>query len=125
MKRRIFTIETLLVAAAVSALAPMAESAAEPSRQIGNSWAYELPGNPSTGYQWVLGEAESEGLKSVKVESLGYKPPENNTNLVGAPAQFAFRITCVAAGSAHLYFKYTAPDKTTVGAVRENWINCQ
>lgn len=121
MGRRKWAMRTLILTAVAFATG----AAAEPSRKTGDSWEYELPGNPSTGYQWELGPAESEGLEAVKVEAIGYKPAEGNANIVGAPAQFAFRITCVAAGSAHLYFKYVAPDKTTVGAVRENWINCQ
>lgn len=125
MKRRNWKFGTLVAAMAVLGGALADNAAAEPTRKIGDSWEYELPGNPSTGYIWQVDPAYSEDLQTVSVEALGYRSNEGAGALVGAPAQFVFKITCAAAGSAHLYMTYVGPDKETVGAVRENWVNCQ
>jgi predicted secreted protein len=82
-----------------------------------------LPGNPSTGYRWVLNETASSGLETVVVEMLGYGPPE--TDLIGAPAIFGIGITCAGTGEAVLQFDYLSPDNSTVAESEIRKITCR
>lgn len=81
-----------------------------------------LPANPSTGYYWVLDEAESTGLDLVRIEDRGFGSPESN--LIGAPAPALFTAICLAPGPVRLVFDYVSPDGTTVGETRAVEINC-
>ncbi len=76
----------------------------------GESWAFELEGNPSTGYQWQVNESASIGLGLVRLESLGYtNSRETKPGKVGAPAPFKFRITGLKPGSTSLVLDYSRP----------------
>lgn len=112
-------ISATLVAASLAATPVWA---APRAKALGASWEYELEGNPSTGYTWRLDEAASTGLASVEVKALGYR--ENTTGLVGAPAQFVFRFTCVAPGDAHLVFAYVGPTGARSDKTHEAWVRC-
>ncbi|MBK8458624.1 MAG: protease inhibitor I42 family protein [Phyllobacteriaceae bacterium] len=90
--------------------------------KTGNSWEFELEGNPSTGYTWRLDEAASSGLNLVEVAALGYR--ENTTGLLGAPAQFVFRLTCRSPGEAHLVFLYVGPTGKRSDKTHETWVRC-
>jgi predicted secreted protein len=81
-----------------------------------------LPGNPSTGYQWRLNAETSSGLERVDVESLGYGEPESD--LMGAPAPFVFRVVCVSAGAVMLRFDYVSPSGLTISKTAEHEMDC-
>jgi inhibitor of cysteine peptidase len=92
--------------------------------RLGNSWEFELQGNPSTGYRWQLNTAASSNLLVVKVESLGYRSESRKPGMVGTPAPFVFRFTCVKAGSAQLIFDYVGPTGKHSGTPHEAWVRC-
>lgn len=124
------TVVRLALAAALAATplgAARADADVDVFKPVGTSWEFELRGNPSSGYIWVLDEDSSTGLETLDIESLGYrKAPEQGTKLiVGQPAQYVFRLTCVAAGPAHLYFDFLAPDRKTVGKTQELRTRCE
>lgn len=122
--RRIAAL-ALVGATIVAAVAGSTAEAATRTAKLGNSWTFELSGNPSTGYTWVLNAGKSTGLEAVKVESLGYaKGTKSKNNLLGAPEQFVFRLTCVAAGSAHLSFDYVGPSGQYAKS-HEDWVRCE
>ena len=76
--------------------------------RVGESWAFELEGNPSTGYQWRVNKAASTGLGLIRLESLGYaNSRKTKPGKVGAPAPFKFRITGLKPGSTRLVFDYS------------------
>jgi predicted secreted protein len=84
------------------------------------STVIELPGNPSTGYSWVLDDGASEGPEFVKVEDLGYamkELKEGERPVLGAPQQQQFRISGLEVAHVKLVFLYvksrdTPPAKT-------------
>jgi predicted secreted protein len=91
----------------MAATAALPESAVAENKRIGNSYEFEMEGNPSTGYKWKLNAQASTGLDVVKVEALGYGKAKSRK--VGAPAIFIFRITCIGSGFARLQFDYVSP----------------
>jgi predicted secreted protein len=116
----------VVILAAASWVASVPADAASTSRnlRLGNSWEFLLEGNPSTGYRWELNQSQSTGLDLVKIESLGYVSAKAKPGLVGAPAPFAFRITCIKAGSAHLMFGYVPPTRKSSSQQHEAWVRC-
>jgi len=104
------TVVRLALAAALAA-APLSTARADADvdvvKPVGMSWEFELGGNPSTGYIWVLDEDDSTGLETLEIEPLGYrKPPDQGTKLiVGQPA--------------------LAPDRKTVGRTQELRTRCE
>jgi predicted secreted protein len=96
------------------------------SVKVGKAFALELEGNPSTGYRWRLNESKSTGLDAVRVEPMGYRSkPGGGKVVVGAPALFVFRITCVKAGSAQLFFDYVGPTGTLSDRMDEARVRCE
>jgi predicted secreted protein len=89
-----------------------ADAASGKSLKVGSSSQLKFGGNPSTGYRWRLDRGASTGLGLVKVQSLGYGGGSGKRDghvVVGAPAPFAFRVTCVKPGTANLRFVYVGP----------------
>lgn len=116
----------LLGALAVAACAGLASAADARSAKLGTPFELVLEGNPSTGYRWQLNEAGSSGLDSVRVQALGYRSrPLRGRIIVGAPAPFLFRITCVKRGAANLRFDYAAPARPRSGKTHEMRLRCQ
>jgi len=100
-----------------------ADAKTQRNLRLGNSWEFQFEGNPSTGYNWQLDAAASDGLDLVKLESLGYASGKKRPGMVGTPAPFKFRITCIKPGSADLWFEYVGP--TGKRARRhEVWVRC-
>lgn len=62
-----------------------------------------LPGNPSTGYVWVLTEAPSI------LEEVGETEFLPESDLIGAPGEFHFRFVATATGTAQLLLVYERP----------------
>ena len=86
------------------------EAKAQRVLRVGESWAFELEGNPSTGYRWQVNKAASIGLGLIKLEALGYTDSrKTKPGKVGAPAPFKFRITGLKSGSTRLIFDYSRP----------------
>jgi inhibitor of cysteine peptidase len=113
-----------ICAALVLGMAPAQVSAK--SRAVGTSYMFTLDGNPGTGFKWILNEQASSGIEFVNVESLGYQEPtKTGKKLIGAPAPFAFRITCLSAGFAHLIFDYVPPGGGAAGQTHETWARCE
>jgi len=90
-----------------------ADAASGKNLKVGSSSQLQFGGNPSTGYRWSLDRGASTGLGLVSVQSLGYGDGSNKNKeghvVVGAPAPFAFRVTCVKQGTANLRFVYVGP----------------
>lgn len=97
--------------------------AAQKAIRVGNSYEFELEGNPSTGYRWSFNGSKSSGLEAVKVDDLGYDNPASRR--LGAPAPYWFRLTCLKAGPAELVFDYVAPDRHTIGKSHVHWVRCK
>ena len=127
MPHRPSRLQTALVTAVLVAFAATPASAAKEKKlRTGQSFEFQLEGNPSTGYKWVLDEAASEGLDLVAIESLGYAGRKKSSGklIVGAPEPFVFRITCEAKGFAHLLFNYIGPGGGAVADTHESWVRC-
>lgn len=100
------------------------EAKTERNLRLGNSWEFQFEGNPSTGYTWKLDTAESSGLDLIKLESLGYvSDRKKQPGMVGTPAPFKFRVTCLAPGHADLWFDYVGPTGRP-SRRHEVWIRC-
>lgn len=110
---------------AMSLAGSLAEARTARDLRLGNSFEFQLEGNPSTGYKWVLNETTSSGLDLVQVESLGYGPSDGKPGMVGAPAPFKFRITCIKAGFADLFFDYIGPTGKRSRESHETWVRCE
>jgi predicted secreted protein len=108
---------------AAMALTP-ADARTERNLRLGNSWEFQFEGNPSTGYAWRLDAATSDGLDLIKLESLGYASGKKRPGMVGAPAPFRFRITCIKPGTADLWFKYVGPTGKRSRSRHEVWVRC-
>jgi inhibitor of cysteine peptidase len=112
ISRRRFAL-TLAVGLGVAAFALTTARAAEMERTgaVGDSYALELDGNPSTGYRWKLSEAKSGNLRILRIDDLGYRAAQSTPGklIVGAPAPYRFRVTLLAAGSATIVFEYLRP----------------
>ena len=62
-----------------------------------------LPGNPTTGYQWVVTEAPSI------LEEVGEAEFLPESDLIGAGGEFHFRFVATAPGTAQLRLVYERP----------------
>ncbi|MGH8928190.1 MAG: protease inhibitor I42 family protein [Acidimicrobiia bacterium] len=62
-----------------------------------------LPGNPSTGYMWVVADA------SPVLEVMGEPEFQPESDLVGAPGEFLFRFEAREPGTAQLLLTYERP----------------
>lgn len=118
-----FAVAILVAASWVANVTADARSTSRNLR-LGNSWEFLLEGNPSTGYRWQLNQSQSSGLGLLKIELLGYMSAQSKPGMVGAPAPFAFRITCIKAGSAHLIFDYVPPTRKGSSEQHEAWVRC-
>jgi predicted secreted protein len=111
MKHLAQFVAALCVVALAAASTP-AGAASGKSLKVGSSSQLQFGGNPSTGYRWKLDRGASTGLGLVKVQSLGYGGGSGKRDghvVVGAPAPFAFRVTCIKPGNANLRFTYVGP----------------
>lgn len=71
---------------------------------MGGTFEYVLEGTPGTGAEWSFDADESENAHIVEVEAIGYGEPDSE--LIGGPAPFTFRLTPLEPGSARLVFNY-------------------
>lgn len=71
--------------------------------QTGEEVELVLPGNPSTGYEWVLTEAPSNLQQVDEPEFV----PESD--LLGAGGEFHFRFKAIEPGTAQLSLTYERP----------------
>lgn len=100
---------TLSIATLAIGYAPI-DARAQHVLRVGESWAFELEGNPSTGYQWRVNHATSTGLGLISLESLGYtRSHKTKPRKVGAPVPFKFRITGLNPGRTRLVLHYLRP----------------
>jgi hypothetical protein len=88
----------------------------------GQSGEIQYPGNPSTGYTWTYNPEKSENPGIAQVEALGFGDPDSR--MIGAPAPYIFRITCLKSGFATLFFEHVAPDRRTIGDTHKDEIRC-
>lgn len=103
------TVVALILMTLAIVYAPI-EARAQRVLRVGESWAFELEGNPSTGYQWRLNKAASTGLALIRLESLGYtNSRKTKPGRVGAPAPFKFRITGLKPGRTRVVIDYLRP----------------
>ena len=103
------TVVALILMTLAIGYAPT-EARAQRVLSVGESWAFELEGNPSTGYQWRVNKAASTGLGLIRLESLGYtNSRKTKPGRVAAPASFKFRITGLRPGRTRLVLDYLRP----------------
>ncbi len=72
---------------------------------VGQALAVYLPGNPTTGYSWVL--VEGTGTVVEAVGDADYRP--DDTRLMGSGGVFVFGFRAAGKGSAALRFEYRRP----------------
>jgi inhibitor of cysteine peptidase len=116
------TAALCLIALAMSSSPADAKSGK--SLRVGNSWEFQFEGNPGTGYTWKLDNAASQGLSLIKLQSLGYVSDRKKHARIGAPAPFAFRVTCIKPGNANLRFAYIGPTGKRSPNRHEVWVRC-
>jgi len=121
---RAFGARVLLALMVLAASAP-ADARTTRNLRLGAPFEFLLEGNPSTGYKWVLNTSTSTGLDVVKVESLGYGTGDSKPGRVGARAPFKFRLTCLKAGFANLFFDYVGPTGQRSRESHETWVHCE
>jgi inhibitor of cysteine peptidase len=115
----------LIVAVASVFLMSTADAKTQRTLRLGNSWEFQFEGNPSTGYTWQLDAAASTGLDLIELKSLGYTGDrKKRPGMVGAPAPFKFRVTCIKPGYADLWFQYVGPTGKRSPERHEVWVRC-
>lgn len=67
---------------------------------VGDTLAIELAGNPTTGYQWVVAECDTNRLEAAEPE---YRP---NSDAIGAGGLYTFRFRALSSGPAPLRLAY-------------------
>jgi len=96
--------------AAQTALALEAEdNGTEITLQKGQVLVITLPGNPSTGYSWVLADPEGAIVRQV-----GEPEFKADSELVGAPGALTLRFEAMEAGEMDLTLEYQRPWETEV-----------
>ena len=113
------TIAFLLMAVIVTAIIgcsaqlALALEAADSGREItlqkGQVLVITLPGNPSTGYSWVMVDPEGAILRQI-----GEPEFKADSDLVGAPGTMTLRFEAVEAGQMDLTLEYQRPWETDV-----------
>ena len=66
----------------------------------GRSLVVELPGNPTTGYEWVVAQADAHLLEAAETE---YQP---DSDALGAGGRYTFRFRALASGSTPVVLAY-------------------
>jgi inhibitor of cysteine peptidase len=79
------------------------EDGAEVELGAGEEIELVLPGNPSTGYTWVVAEV------SPVLEMVGEPEFQPESDLVGAPGEYRFRFVGREAGAVNLLLTYERP----------------
>jgi inhibitor of cysteine peptidase len=103
-----------------------ADAKPENDLHIGEPREFQLEGNPSTGYTWQLDGAASDGLDLVELKPLGYASRKKERPVVvGAPAPFLVRLTCVKPGHADLWFVYVGPSGKRSANRQEVRVHCE
>ncbi len=121
------TMVLMLFATALS-IGTASASDSQRTVRLGNSYTFTFQGNPSTGYIWRLDQSASTGLDAVRLQSLGYRRNTKNKGgkaIVGGRSPFAFRLTCVKVGFAHLIFEYERPWEGNARETHEHWARCE
>ena len=97
--------------------------AAKPvTMKVGETLTIELPGNPTTGYQWVT----DEYVGTAVLEQVGTPTFTANSDLMGAPGVFSVTFKAMAAGSQPLTFLYEGPaDGTSPDGIYMTWVTVQ
>lgn len=116
----------LVLALVIAALPLTPAEAGGRTIKRGNSFEFQLEGNPSTGYVWRLNVVKSSGMEAIELVSIGYRTSSRSGSgkvVVGAPAPFYFQVTCVKEGFANLIFDYVGPSGS-VARSHETWIRC-
>lgn len=115
----------LIALGLIVAASTPADAKTERKLRLGNSWEFQFEGNPSTGYTWQLDATASTGLDLIELKSLGYTGDrKTRPGMVGVPAPFKFRITCVKPGYADLWFQYVGPTGKRSPDRHEVWVRC-
>jgi len=76
--------------------------------RVGDAFRIELPGNISTGFQWIrVSPASLEGSPLEAIEEGEFR--QDDAHVCGGPGTFRFRYRAVAAGTVELRFWYAMP----------------
>ena len=104
-------------------IAAVERRAAKPvTMKVGETLTVELPGNPTTGFQWVT----DEYVGTAVLEQVGTPAFTANSDLMGAPGVFSVTFTATAAGSQPLTFLYEGPaDGTSPDGIYMTWVTVQ
>lgn len=122
---RFFAFPAVALALGLASMPVLAGEAAASSKgqaRPGNSYEFQFKGNPSTGYKWRYNSGKSENPGVVRVDDLGYGTA--TSRMMGAPAPYFFRVTCLKAGQAELWFAYVGPTGVP-GEEHQHWARCE
>ena len=90
--------------------------------KVGDTVVFELPGNPTAGYQWVTDAPTGP----VVLEQVGTPGFTASSDLIGAPGVFRVTFKATAAGSQPLVFLYEGPsDGSPPDGIYMTWVNVQ
>jgi inhibitor of cysteine peptidase len=97
--------------------------AAKPvTMKVGETLTVQLPGNPTTGYQWVT----DEYVGAAVLEQVGTPTFTANSELMGAPGVFSVTFKATAPGSQPLTFLYEGPaDGTSPDGIYMTWVTVE
>ena len=126
LSKLLYTTALAAAAVCIVMLNGSADAKPESDLHIGNPWEFQFEGNPGTGYTWQLDGAASDGLDLIELKSLGYvsRRKKDRPVVVGAPAPFLFRLTCVKPGHADLWFVYVGPTGKRSAKRQEVRVHC-
>ena len=88
---------------------------------VGETVLFELPGNPTTGYQWVVDPYAGSQV----LEQAGTPTFTPNSELMGSPGVFSVTFKAVAVGSRPLTFLYEGPAEgaSSPDGIYMTWVN--
>ena len=67
---------------------------------VGDTLAIELAGNPTTGYEWVVAQADAHLLEAAETEY------QSDSDALGAGGRYTFRFRALASGSTPVVLAY-------------------
>jgi inhibitor of cysteine peptidase len=77
--------------------------------EVGQTYFVKLEGNPTTGYEWEVAEANPQFLQIIGETEFEPNVSESGEDLVGSGGVFTFRIETINEGETSLKLVYRRP----------------
>ena len=91
----------------------------ELSLKVGSTHRFFLVSNRTTGFEWVIDEVRSTGMKHVTIANSGYTPTDAADGLLGAPGRQWWVIRGASPGKSELRLDYQRPWETDTPPARQ------